>query len=156
MKTKLLFFTFLLSIIGVSCSNEETKEVTKENDVTIFTDFVRDVKTLKDYKRTDAIKKMHEIAKVESQKTIPLNKSNIKSFLEGAKDYSYCIIFVSNHTLVKVDDFNNCKQSGSWGVCMPKGEGYVIKGKWNYKEDYINNIIGRADDGQKRVAYLFR
>ena len=76
-------------------------------------------------------------------------------FLEEVKNYSYCIIFVSNHTLVKVNDFNDCIQSGSWGACMPKGKGYIIKGKWNYKEDYINNIIGRAGDGQKRVAYLF-
>ena len=37
---------------------------------------------------------------------------------------------------------------------MPFVEGYIKKGKLNYKKDYMNNVIG-TPDGQQRVAYFF-
>jgi hypothetical protein len=37
---------------------------------------------------------------------------------------------------------------------MPKCEGYIKKGKLNYKSNYMNNIIG-IPDNQERVAYFF-
>ena len=155
MNSRLSILIVLLSITISSCSNEETKEV-KKNDITVFTNFVKDVKSLKDYKRHDAYKEINKIAKVEASKEINLNKNTIKELIRESENYKFCIIFVADHTIVKVVDFNDCQQSGTWGVCMPKGEGFIIKGKWNYKEDYINNIIGRAGDNQKRTAYLFR
>jgi hypothetical protein len=154
MRIKLPILALLLSLVIVSCGDDETKSVNKD-DISIFTNFVRDVKTLKKYKRHDAFKRLKEIASNEASKRILLSKSSVKSFLREAEDYKYCIIFVADHTVVKVNDFSDCKKSGSWGVCMPKGEGYIIKGKWNYKKDYINNIIGRADR-QKRMVYLYK
>lgn len=154
MISRLSILLALLSITLLSCSNEEIKEV-KKNEITVFTDFVKDVKSLENYKRHDAFKQISEIAKTEASKKIIITKSSIKSLLEEAKDYKFCIIFVADHTIVKVTDFYDCKQSGSWGACMPKGEGFVIKGKWNYKNDFINNIISLADN-QSRVAYLYK
>ena len=37
---------------------------------------------------------------------------------------------------------------------MPTVEGYIKKGKLNYKKDFMNNVIG-IPDKQERVAYFF-
>ena len=95
-----------------------------------------------------------EIAKDISVKEISLNKNNISNALEEAKEYSNGVIVVENHTIVKLISFDDCQQSGSWGVCMPKGEGFIKKGSLNYKSDYINNIIG-TPSSKKVTLFLF-
>ena len=100
------------------------------------------------------IKNFIAYAKTEAAKTISLSKSNIKSALETAKGYKQCFVVVGIHTVVKIEDLNKCKPSGSWGACMPKAKGYIKRGALNYESDYINNIIGRPDN-QKRTMYLF-
>lgn len=86
---------------------------------------------------------------------IDLTKNNIKDVLNKAKNYQSLIITTDNHTIVKITDLSNCKQSGSWGVCMPYGTGYIKKGKLQPQKDYINNIIG-LPDSRVRKAYLFK
>ena len=100
------------------------------------------------------IKNFITYAKTEAAKTISLSKSNIKTALEAAKNHKDCFIVVGEHTVVKIEDLNECKPSGSWGACMPKAKGFIKRGALNYESDYINNIIGRPDS-QKRTMYLF-
>jgi hypothetical protein len=84
-----------------------------------------------------------------------VSKKNIKKVLIKSKEYSNCVIVTGNHTIVKILSFDNCQQSGSWKACMPTVEGYIKKGKLNYKKDFMNNVIGKPDK-QERVAYFFK
>ncbi len=83
-----------------------------------------------------------------------LTKSSISSVLELKTGFQYCAVVVEDHTLVIFRNTADCKQSGSWGACMPKAEGYIKKGELIYQKDYINNLIGMPDN-QKRTAYFF-
>lgn len=83
-----------------------------------------------------------------------ITKSNIQELITIAKKYDKAIITVGRHTIVRIDDWTNCIQSGSWGVCMPKGKGFIQRGIMEEKDDYINNIIGQPD-GQRRTLFLF-
>ena len=74
--------------------------------------------------------------------------------MSSAKEYSNLVITTGNHTIVKIIDINNCKQSGAWGVCMPFANGYIKKGELIWQEGYINNSIG-IPDSQVRKAYFF-
>lgn len=94
------------------------------------------------------------IAKKNAAKAISLTKDNIASALAEAKQFKFGIIVVGEHTFVKVADFSKCNTSGSWGACMPYGEGYIKKGALVSQQGYINNIIGRPD-AQARTLYLF-
>ena len=84
---------------------------------------------------------------------IILSEKNIKIVLIKSKEFSNCVIITGNHTIVKIISFDNCQQSGSWKACMPAVEGYIKKGKLNYKKDFMNNVIG-IPDKQERVAYF--
>lgn len=94
-------------------------------------------------------------AQKEADESIELSKSNMEQALYKAKSFEYCFVVVDNHTIVKIDDLENCRKSGSWGACMPYAEGYIQKGKLIPQSDYINNIIGRPDL-QQRVMFLFQ
>ncbi|MCL3779634.1 hypothetical protein EMN47_04435 [Prolixibacteraceae bacterium JC049] len=94
-------------------------------------------------------------ASEKADKVIELEKSNIKEALVAAKEFSTCVITVGKHTIVLVVDLNDCKPSGAWGACMPKGKGLIQKGEMNEREGYINNIIG-IPDGQTRKMFLFK
>ena len=92
----------------------------------------------------------------QATKTINLNKSNIKTSLDEAKQYKTCILIAGNYTIVKITDFNDCKQSTSWATCMPEGEGYLQKdGSLNHVSDQINNIIGKPGT-QNQIMCLFQ
>jgi len=147
MKTiKLLIFLTLIS----SCSNTSKQENNNVPEIEIL----KDIKTLKNKENKTPIISFKNFANSKADKSISLTKTNISSSLIKAKEFKYCIITVGNHTIVKILDFDNCKQSGSWGACMPHAEGYIKKGELKYKKDYINNIIGLPDT-QKRTMYLF-
>ncbi len=102
----------------------------------------------------ETIQSINNIAKEKAVNMISFSGENIKDVLNEAKQYKYCIIIVEAHTIVKITDFENCSQSGSWGACMPYGEGYIRKGGLMGNKDYINNIIGKPDS-QARTIYLF-
>lgn len=92
----------------------------------------------------------------DAMKTFKLdfNKNNFKDVIAKADDYKTVVIIVGDHTIVKVEDFNNCSESGSWGACMPYGEGYIKKGDLQFEKGFINYIIG-IPDNQIRTAYFF-
>lgn len=151
MKNLLLvaFLTFL-----VSCGNETTQEekVTQEDNIVV--QFLKEINSLKDFESKTPVADFQKEVELVAQKAISFNKDNIKTVLEEASNYKSWIIIVEDHTILKIKDLTNCKPSGSWGTCMPMGEGLIKKGAFVNKEDYINNIIGLPDN-QKRIIYFF-
>jgi len=141
----------ILLILITSCS----KTNKQENTNTTESRALKNIKTLDHKENKTPIISFKKFANSEADKSITLVKRNIASSLIKAKEYKYCIITVGTHTIVKVLDFKNCKQSASWGTCMPTAEGYIKKGALKYKKDYINNIIGLPDN-QDRTMYLFK
>ena len=148
MKTVTLFIVLILSI---SCS-----KTTKQDDNIIpGLEVLKNIKSINKLKGKTPIISFKNYAISEADKTITLSKKNITTSLTRAKEYKYCIIIVGAHTIIKILDFKDCKQTGSWGTCMPKAEGYIKKGVLKYKKDFINNIIGLPDN-QERTMYLFK
>ena len=140
----------------LSCSGSDSAKTNSEDQNKVET-FLYDFENLEKQEKVPSDEVMNNfrntlsaIADMEES----LGKENIKSFLERAKNYKHCVIIVGDHTIVKVEDLDDCKQSGSWGSCMPMGEGYIRKGEWVSQKDYINNIIG-LPDARERIGYLF-
>ena len=147
----------LMILAFISCKKDQSEsQPTAKAKANPIAAVVENIKKLDDdaISGKTPIKNFVAYAKTEATKTISLSKSTIKSALETAKSYKQCFVVVGVHTVVKIEDLNECKPSGSWGACMPKAKGYIKKGALNYESDYINNIIGRPDN-QKRTMYLF-
>ena len=148
-----IFIAALFAI--VSCSpgkgQDEGKQETRKS---IVADFIKDITYLESVEANSEIEAFEQEATAVADRMIPLDKDNMASVLVTAKHYKAMVITVEDHTIVKVLDFSDCQPSGSWGTCMPLGEGYVKKGGLIKQRDYINNIIG-AYDSQQRTAYLF-
>lgn len=144
---------FFASVVIIGCdSKTKLKEDGNENNV--VSNFLNDVKSLEIDTNTNSIVAFKELAEEIADNKMVISKKNIKKVLIKSKDYSNCVIVTGNHTIVKIISFDNCQKSGSWEACMPFVEGYIKKGKLNYKKDYMNNVIG-TPDGQQRVAYFF-
>jgi ABC-type phosphate/phosphonate transport system substrate-binding protein len=144
----------LLFILAVACSSEQTSTNTQETESTLVADFISDISSLEEIEKGNPIVMFQEQAEGQADKTMSLSKDNISEVLETAKSYSSLVIVVEDHTIVKIDDVEDCKASGSWGACMPMAKGYIKKKDLVSQKDYINNIIGRPD-AQKRVVYFF-
>lgn len=144
----ILIFTLLFLIS--SCSKTTKQE--SENNQKV--EFLEDITVLENKEFKTPIVTFKDFAKSNAAESIKLTKENISSSLVKAKKYKHCFIIVGIHTVVKISDFKNCKQSGAWGTCMPFAEGYIKKGGLKHKKDYINNIIGLPDN-QERTMYLF-
>lgn len=143
-------FVSLLTMISLVLSLSPASQ-----DTDIVTAFLENTQSLAsaDAPRPIAVFKGQAAAKAAKQ--ADLTKDNIATILEEAKSYKHLVILTGNHTLVKVTDLEDCRQSGSWGTCMPKGEGYISRGgNLEFQQDYINNIIG-IPGSQSRTAYMF-
>lgn len=136
----------------MSC-NEAKTEVQATSDAVVIA-FLEDVTALEKEKGANPIADFKALSLKNAVDSININKDNIKDALAKAKNYKHSVVIVDNHTIVKLVDVNDCKASGSWGACMPMGEGYIKRGALNYKKDYINNIIG-LPDAQTRSVYFF-
>lgn len=168
---KMKSFTLLLIVLLIfSCKDENrtnTPSVNKENKVVssktnpktettkgiITIPFLEDIKSLKNDTTTNPIETFQETAKISAKAIISLNKDTVAPALNQAKDYTYAVITVANHTIIKLN-LKDCKPSNAWDACMPKAEGYIKKGDLIYQNDYCNNIIGLPDN-QERILYLF-
>lgn len=151
---KLIFF-IVICLFLVSCDNDDQFESnTAKVELNTVNLFLKDTYSLLSDTNKNPIVSFSNLADDFSSKTISLNKNNIVSALVEAKKYSHGVIVVENHTIVKLISFDDCQKSGSWGVCMPKGEGFIKKGNLNYKSDYINNIIG-TPSSKKVTLFLF-
>ena len=148
----LLFFASIL-IFGCNSKTDLNPEGEKKQD-NIVSKFLSDVKSLETDTNTNPIVAFKELAEKIAEDKIILSKKNIKKVLIKSKEFSNCVIITGKHTIVKIISFDNCQQSGSWKACMPTVEGYIKKGKLNYKKDFMNNVIG-IPDKQERVAYFF-
>ena len=149
MKILQIFAFTLVSSLLVSCGSDTGGN--GENQV--VNDFLDDIHSLEKVEKP--IQSFQEIAEQTADKIMTLETGNIEDVFQEIESYEHCVIITGNHTIVKIEDLKNCKQSGSWGACMPFAEGYIKKGELVYQEDYINNIIGRPDT-QKRTVYLFK
>ena len=149
-KIAILFFASSL-IIG--CDSKTNFEV-DGNVNNVVSNFLSEVKSLESDTNINPIIAFKELADEISDTKMVISKKNIKKVLIKSKKYSNCVIITGNHTIVKIISFDNCQPSGSWKACMPLVEGYIKKGKLNYKKDFMNNVIG-APDKQERVAYFF-
>jgi hypothetical protein len=149
-KIAILFFASSL-IIG--CDSKTNLEVDGNVNNVVY-NFLSEVKSLESDTNINPIIAFKELAEEISDTKMVVSKKNIKKVLIKSKKYSNCVIITGNHTIIKIISFDNCQPSGSWEACMPLVEGYIKKGKLNYKKDFMNNVIG-APDKQERVAYFF-
>ena len=149
----LLSFASIL-IIGCNSKTDVNPEEDQVQDNTV-SKFLIDVKSLESDTNTNPIVAFKDLAEEIAEDKMVVSKKNIKKVLIKSKEYSNCVIVTGNHTIVKILSFDNCQQSGSWKACMPTVEGYIKKGKLNYKKDFMNNVIGKPDK-QERVAYFFK
>ena len=153
--TNYIYLLSFASILITGCNSKtdvNPEDLVQENTVSKF---LIDVKSLESDTNTNPIVAFKDLAEEIAEDKIVVSKKNIKKVLIMSKEYSNCVIVTGNHTIVKILSFDNCQQSGSWEACMPKVEGYIKKGKLNYKKDFMNNVIGKPDK-QKRVAYFFK
>ena len=149
---KIVIITFALLVF--SCSSDVNTNSATNEGTAIVSEFLQDIASLVDVTSKTPIADFEEAAKATANKILELDKHNVESVFSEAKTYKNCVIITGNHTIIKIVNFDDCKQSSSWGYCMPLGEGYIKKGDLVSQEDYINNIIGRPDS-QKRTVYLF-
>jgi hypothetical protein len=141
----------LAAVLGFMACNTDKKEEL-EGAVEVAENFINNPESLLEV--VDPIKSFVSDAMESADKTMELGKENVDEFLAQAKEYKKCVIITADHTIVLIEDLADCRQSGSWGACMPKAKGYIKKGELQFKEDYINNIIG-TPDGQERTVYFF-
>ena len=153
--TNYIYLLSFASILIIGC-NSKTDVNPEEDQVqkNTVTKFLIDVKLLESDTNANPIVAFKDLAEEIAKDKIILSKKNIKKVLIKSKEYSNCVIVTGNHTIVKILSFDNCQQSGSWEACMPTVEGYIKKGKLNYKKDFMNNVIGKPDK-QERVVYFF-
>ncbi|MBS2097396.1 hypothetical protein [Carboxylicivirga linearis] len=146
---KLLKFVFLMSFVSFINLHAQTNA---ERVSSLFSN-VLDLSNAK-LNADRPIANINQLAAHQADTMFILNKENATSVFDLAKNYNYCIISVERHTVVLVDGWNDCIQSGSWNYCMPKGKGFIQRsGEMTEKEDYINNIIGMPNS-QRRTVFL--
>lgn len=141
----------LLTFIGC---NSDSSDTSSNNDSEVITNFLKEVRSFEAIEDKAPISYFENLAKESASETIEISEDNIADVLATAKNYPHCVIIVEDHTIVKITSLEDCKQSGSWGACMPMAEGYIKKGDLEIQEDYINNIIGTPDN-QNRTALFF-
>lgn len=148
---KIIAFLFAVMIMTGLSAQDKTK-------AQILQSFLNGVITFNaaDINQHEPLISIRELAAEKAGKKISLTKDNIESALKEIGNYSNAIIIVGKHTIVKITDASDCQASGSWGACMPMGDGYVQKaGHLISHENYINFIIG-IPDSQERTLYLFK
>ena len=144
MKTLSLLFALLFTV-----------NFAEAQESNLVTNFLSETNSLENAEISSPITAFIKVAESTAVKTSELTKENIQDLLTEAKSYKYMVVTTGNHTLVKVTDMDQCLNSGSWGVCMPYGEGYISRqGNLEFKQDHLNNIIG-IPGGQKRMVYFF-
>ncbi len=149
------FFPFILAgMFFVSCSNETKSTDDTESTPKIVKAFNKKISALEEFDSKTPIADYAQEAEETAADKVTLTKENVSSLIEQMEQYTFSVIVVEDHTIVKISNIEDCKASGSWGACMPMGKGYIKRGDLVPKKDYINNIIG-TPDSQKRVVYFF-
>lgn len=145
-----LIYPLSLVLLLTACSQKKSNPA----DAELLTNFLENPKSLADMEVKNPVEQVKAAAESSAAKVVELNKDNVADVLGEAKEHKHVVIVTGNHTVVKVDDLDDCKTSGSWGTCMPHAEGFIQRGGLEYQEDYINNIIGKPDE-QERLVFFF-
>lgn len=146
-------YLILIATLIFSCDSGKNSS---NNSPNIAAEFVKDISSLENIDgNKNPIPKFQESAKNEAAKVMNFSKDNIAELLSLIKEYDHCVITTGDHTIVKIQNLEDCSQSGAWGACMPMVKGYIRKGELKLQEDYMNNIIGLPDE-QERTAFLFK
>lgn len=148
------FLVLLATAILASCGNN-TSENTSEEQENYVSLFLNQSPKFAKETNVNPIETFSAQADKKADKSMKLTKDNIDNALKSAKKYNYAVVVVENHTIVRLVNYEDCQQSGSWNACMPKGEGYIKRGKIESQNDHINNLIGKPDN-QQRMLYLFK
>lgn len=149
-------FLWALSLLTlVACGDSENSNSDSGNSELLVTNFLKDTRSFERANFNQPVEEFINSASKIADEAVELDKNTMQGFLEKGNTFSHGVIVVGNHTIVKIDDFEKCKTSSSWGGCMPFGEGYIKKGDLIFQKEYINNIIGRPDN-QKRMGFLFK
>ncbi|MCE7992418.1 MAG: hypothetical protein HEP71_10570 [Roseivirga sp.] len=128
---------------------------TNAQDSSLITNFLADTKSLESVGPANPIILFTNLAPEVAAEQKELTSDNVQEILAEAKSFKHLVIIIGNHTIVKVTDLEDCRQSGSWGTCMPMGEGYIRRqGALEFQQDYLNNIIG-IPGSQTRTVYFF-
>lgn len=147
------FIIPIVLLIFIGCNNDSSNSGADSNSE-VITNFLNEVRSFEAIEDKAPISYFENLAKQSASETIDISDDNIADVLATAKNYTHCVIIVEDHTIIKITSLEDCKQSGSWGACMPMAEGYIKKGDLEFQEDYINNIIGTPDN-QNRTALFF-
>lgn len=143
----------MLLILSMSAYTSPLSTSTQDSD--LIANFLADTKSLEAVGPANPIILFSNQAADAAAVQKELTKDNIQEILTEAKSFKHLVIITGSHTIVKVTDLENCRQSGSWGTCMPMGEGYIRRqGALEFQQDYLNNIIG-IPGSQTRTAYFF-
>nr|WP_319398395.1 hypothetical protein [uncultured Carboxylicivirga sp.] len=148
---KVLKLIVLITLISAT----QTKAQTNADRVSTLFSNVLDLSDAK-LNADRPIANINQLAAHQADTILIVNKANAKEVFDLAKQYKSCIISVERHTVVLIESWKDCKASGSWSYCMPKGKGFIQRsGEVSEKEDYINNIIG-IPNTQRRTVFLFK
>lgn len=145
------FFYSALAFLIISCGSGNN---TDSSEYSVALNFIAEPESLLEVSEGNPIERFVTDAEEEAVKTVAFTPSNAQHLLNEAANFKHTVIVTGNHTIVTFVNDEDCKQSGSWGACMPMGEGYIKKGELQYQKDYINNVIG-LPDGQERRIYFF-
>lgn len=148
---KRIILSLFILVVGVNMLFAESK-------ADVLQKFVQDFVAIDASQLTSAepIAQLATILLEKADKSISISKSTISEALAEGKNFSKVIIVVGKHTVIIVENFDDCKQSGAWGACMPLGTSLIQKsGSFTQKEDYINNLMG-IPDTQERKMFLFK
>lgn len=149
---KIILPLIILAFIG--CNNDSSK-TNNDSDNKVVANFLKEVRSFEAIEESAPVSYFESLAEQQAVEIMNISDNNIIDVLTKAKKFNHCIIIVEDHTIVKISNLDDCKQSGSWGACMPMAEGYIKKGELEFQEDYINNIIG-IPDNQNRTALFFQ
>ncbi|MGB0432368.1 MAG: hypothetical protein ACPGLV_17975 [Bacteroidia bacterium] len=151
---KKLYVILIIAVITSCSNNNASNSNSTSTESETVSAFLQNVNSLKNIEEGNPIAQFAAEAENVAAASFSLKKNGAKDLFETAKTYKHCVVIVEDHTIVKITDFEDCKQSGSWSACMPMGKGFVKRGKLESEKDYINNIIGTPDT-QNRKVYLF-
>ncbi|KAB2808616.1 hypothetical protein [Phaeocystidibacter luteus] len=158
----------LAAFAAFACSNEssdanvetihsgETPELQESIEISLLEAFAENPAVLKSMEGNQ-IETLIEDAKANADQVLTFYVANAEKALEVAAGYQYAVVVTGNHTAVRIASYDDCQQSGSWGICMPLVEGFIRKGgELKEEADYMNMVVGRPDDQNRKIYLLNR
>lgn len=156
----LTIFAVLTSCGGDSESQENNSELNATDTAvetpvnSIALDFAKNPSSILNVEG-NPVEALIEDAKTNADRALTFYVGNAERALSVAQGFEYAVVVIDNHTVIKIVSYEDCLDSGSWGICMPLAEGYIRRrGNMEPIGDYMNNIVGTPDD-QNRKIYLF-